>query len=211
MNNLIEKIKEQIPSDILTTEVLDSLLQGTSESRYGLVKRAIANGDLVHIKRGLYTLPRKHQRREINLYELSQWIYGPSYVSFESALAFHNWIPEAVYSVTCATSRNAKSFQTPHGLFVYKRIPYLVLYEGVERLGGPESAFFMATPLKALADYVYVNKKDWKGMEPLVEDLRIEEESLRQVNVRDLDALAEVFTHHRVRRFLKGLKKDINR
>ncbi len=182
MLNIIEEIRENIPQDILTDDILMNLRDGSPNKRYGVVKRAIAKGELVHIKRGLYHLAKKYQRKSLNLFELAQWIYGPSYISFESALSYHGCIPESVYAVISACSRNAKEFHTPAGYFIYKRIPYPMLYLGVERVKSENSTFFMASPLRAVMDYVYVYRKNWRGIDPLIKSLRIEEQAINQWN-----------------------------
>lgn len=201
---------ENIPGAILTDDVLMNLWEGTSTSRYGVIKRAIAKGELVHIRRGLYLLAKKYRHKPLNLFELAQWIYGPSYVSFESALSYHNCIPESVYAVTSACSRNAREFRTPQGVFTYKRIPYPMLYLGVERVQSESGTFFVASPLKAIVDYVYAYKKHWKGIAPLIKSLRIEQDALYQWNYDLFDEFKEVYRNYRVQRFLKGLKKNLN-
>ncbi|MBU1924980.1 MAG: hypothetical protein KKB82_03540, partial [Candidatus Omnitrophica bacterium] len=173
MEKLVEKIIEHVPRDIFTDDIVRNLLPGTANSRYGVIKRAIAKGEIIHIKRGLYALAKKFQRKGINLFELSQLIYGPSYISFESALNYHSWIPEAVYAVTSASAKNAKEFLTPFGVFIYKRIPFPVLFFGVNRVESPQGSFLMASPWKALVDYVYVYKKEWRGIDPIVKSLRV--------------------------------------
>ena len=210
MLNIIEEIRENIPQDILTDDILMNLWGGSPDKRYGVVKRAIAKGELVHIKRGLYHLAKKYQRKSLNLFELAQWVYGPSYISFESALSYHGCIPESVYAVISACSRNAKEFHTPSGQFIYKRIPYPLLYLGVERVKSENSTFFMASPLRAVMDYVYVYRKHWRGIDPLIKSLRIEPDTINQWNYSLLEELEQVYTNYRVQRFLKGLKKDLN-
>ncbi len=210
MLNIIEQIRENIPQDILTDDILVNLLKGSPDKRYGVIKRAIANGKLVHIKRGLYRLAKRYQRKNLNLFELAQWMYGPSYVSFESALSYHGCIPESVYAVINACSRNTKEFHTPYGIFIYKRIPYPLLYLGVERVESENGTFFMASPLKAVVDYVYAYRKCWHGISPLIKSLRIEKQTIEQWNYDLLDEFKEVYTNYRVQGFLKGLKKDLN-
>lgn len=209
MEKLVEKIIENVPQDIFTDDIVMNLFPGSANSRYGVIKRAIAKGEIIHIKRGLYALAKKFQRKGINLFELSQLIYGPSYVSFESALNYHGWIPEAVYTITSASAKNAKEFPTPLGVFVYKRIPFLMLFSGVERIESPQGSFLMANPWKALIDYVYVYKKQWRGIKPVVESLRVEKESLENTDCVFLSQLEEIYKNSRVQKFIKGLKKDL--
>lgn len=205
---LIDQILEKIPTDVFTDNELSSFLNLEGNKRYGLLKRTVAKGDLIHIRRGLYALVKKYRRQEINLYGLAQNVYSPSYISLESALSFHSWIPETIKTVTSVCIKRSKEFETPLGLFVFKCLPHFNM-NFVERIteGTP---FLMATPLKALIDYVYVYKKDWNGIDPLIKSLRIEEEDLKNITATDLLELRESHRNMRINRFLKGLEKDLN-
>jgi predicted transcriptional regulator of viral defense system len=149
-------------------------------------------------------------RCSINFYALSQHIHGPSYISLESALSWHGWIPEAVYTLTNVSSDKSKQFNTPLGIFSYNRIPQKIFYTGVERLADETgNVFLMATPIKALADYVYVHKKDWAGLTPVAESLRIEREEFESVTLNDIESLIDNYTSRRVQEFLKGVRKEL--
>ena len=211
MNKLTERIFEDVPYGYFTGQDTATLFPGSQDKRYGLVKRAIAGGEIIHIRRGLYCLAPKYQKKKINLYALAQNIYGPSYISLESALSRHGWIPEAVYTLTSASSGKSKEFKTPLGAFSYSCVPQKIFYTSVERLADEAgNVFLMASPMKALADYVYVNKKDWFGLKPVTESLRIEPEEFEAITSDDLDILIENYTSLRVQKFLKGLRKDLN-
>jgi len=210
MNKLTEKVFECAPYGDFTSQDVATLFPGSEDRRYGLVKRAIASGEIVHICRGLYCLAPKYQKKSVNLYALAQHVYGPSYVSLESALSWHGWIPEAVYTLTNVSLRKSKEFNTPLGVFSYIHVPQEVFYTGVERLTDEdENIFLMATPIKALADYVYVHKKDWVGLKPVTESLRIESEEFESVTLGDIELLIDNYTSRRVQKFIDGLKKDL--
>ena len=67
------------------------------------ISRDIKNGKLFKIVNGIYeTDPNTPP------YLLASCIYGPSYISFEYALAYYGAIPERVYTVTCATYNKKK-------------------------------------------------------------------------------------------------------
>lgn len=211
MNRLTEKIFEtNIPYGYFTTQEVATLFSDSSNKRYGLVKRAIAAGEIMHIRRGLYCLAPKYQKKKLNLYGLAEHIYGPSYVSLESALSWHSWIPEAVYTITSVSLGKSKEFETPLGFFSYTRIPQKVLYAGVSRLiDEAGNVFFMACPVKALADYVYVHKKDWTSIGQAVKSLRIELEDFGSIESDDICMLIDNYTSRRVKKFLKGIRKDL--
>jgi hypothetical protein len=67
----------------------------------------------------------------------------------------------------------------------------------------------MATAIKALADYVYIHKKDWPGLKPVTESLRVEPEEFESVTADDIELVIANYTNQRVQRFIEGLKKDL--
>ncbi|MBL7189240.1 MAG: hypothetical protein ISS70_23175 [Phycisphaerae bacterium] len=210
MNKLTEKVFERLPYGSFASRDVANLLPGSENSRYGLIKRAIANGEIIHICRGLYCLAPKYQKKSISLYALAQHICGPSYISLESALSWHGWIPEAVYTVTSVSLKKSKEFETPLGLFSFDRVPQNLFYAGVERLtDDEENTFLMAKPAKALADYVYLRERQWTGLEPAVESLRIEREEFQSVTSEDLTILMANYKNRRVQKFIKGLRRDL--
>jgi len=55
MLKIIERIVENVPKDILTDDILMNLWGGSPDRRYGVIKRAIAKGELIHIRQGSIT------------------------------------------------------------------------------------------------------------------------------------------------------------
>jgi len=176
----------------------------------GLLKRALATGEVLRVARGLYCLRADLMAFKLAPHVFAPLIYGPSYLSFESALAYRGWIPEAVYSFASASMGRSREFETPFGIFSYRRVPQVIFFAGVERveLDGC-GAFFVAEPLKALADLVYSNGYNWDSAKPLVESLRVEWENLRELKGEDFEEIAECYRSVRVRKFLVGLRKDL--
>ena len=175
-----------------------------------LLKRAVARCEVWRVDRGLYCLANRYTQGSINPLELAQRIHGPSYVSLETALSHHGWIPEAVHAITSVALGRARSFDTPVGLFSFTRVPQRRFLSGVRRVskeGG--SAFFLATPLKALADHVYAQRCDWHSAAPVVESLRVEDESLAELTGELFDEVMSAYKPGRVSRFLVGLRKDL--
>ncbi|MEI6790261.1 MAG: hypothetical protein WCK42_03670 [Myxococcaceae bacterium] len=209
MSHLIDQILENTTKDYFSDTELHAWLLGSNDSRHGLVKRAIAHEDLIQIRKGLYALNKRYQRRGLNYYELAQHIYGPSYVSFESALSYHGLIPEAVYTMTSATYKRSCSFKTPLGLFTYTPIPKAIFLAAVQRIQVEREIFLMASPVKALADLIYEKRLDWRGLEPVIGSLRIDEADLEQFNKIEIFNLSTEYPSLRVRKFLIGLLKDL--
>ncbi len=210
MNRLTKRIIENLPNPVFSVHDLAVLEPTSGNIRHALVKRAVADGDLIIIRRGLYALSPVYRKVDINMFSVAQLVYGPSYISLESALSLQGWIPEGVRDIVSVTCRFSKDFDTPVGHFSYLRVPQKTLYAGVRRItnnGG--MSWMIASPLKALADYVSCRRLDWTSVDPLIKSLRIEEEQLAELVQADFDELEGNYTSVRVRRFLDGIKKEV--
>jgi predicted transcriptional regulator of viral defense system len=170
----------------------------------------VASREVWRLRRGLYGLASRFAQGSVDSLELAQRLHGPSYVSLETALSQHGWIPEAVQTITSATPNRSRSFHTPVGLYTFTRVPQRRFLAGVRRTS-PQGAgaFFLATPLKALADYVYAQRCDWRSAAPVLESLRVEEESLAELTGELFDEVMSAYAPGRVSRFLAGLRKDL--
>lgn len=211
MKKDIEKLLRQHPQPYLTDLELATYLGGTPDSRYGKVKRLLSRKVLLHIRRGLYFIVNKD---ELHPFVLAQRIYGPSYISLESALSYHQLIPEAVYTHTSVTSRRSKQFETPLGIFSYQHLPLKPLFIEVELVKKNGHTFFIAKPWKAILDYVYCHKKEWNSLGSMLADLRMNVKDLAVLSKQDIELFDEYYHHSRINRFLKavnkGLKKGIH-
>jgi hypothetical protein len=222
MQRLTETALEKSDTGNFTLMEVARWAGGSSDRQFALLKRALKSGEVMRIHQGLYCLASKYLRRKPDPLVLAQRIHGPSYISLEMALSYHGWIPEAVYAVTSASMDRSREFETPFGHFSFTRIPQKVFYTEVARIekeGGGKNeqgfhaveSFLMASPLKALADYVYAHKLDWVSVGPVIESLRVDESSLAGIKVETFERLLTNYSSARVRRFLEGLRKDLNR
>ncbi len=208
MNTLTRTIFETIEFPVFSVADIMNI-ESDANARYGLIKRAMKAGDIIQIRRVLYTLAPSLRKKNINLFGLSNLMYYPSYVSLLSALSNHGWIPERVHTVTCATSKNSSKFDTPLGGFTFNRIPQRMFFCATEVTGGGHVTWLQARPLKALADYVYVHRLTWNTVEPLLESLRIETDDLESLTAEDFDDLqGNYHTAPHVEDFLAGLRRD---
>jgi hypothetical protein len=209
MNRLTQTLFKTLEHSVFSIADIINI-EPNANSRYGLLKRAMKDGDIVQIRRGFYTLAPILRKKKINLFGVSNRIYYPSYVSLLSALGNHGWIPERAVSITCATSKNSTKFATALGNFTYSRIPQTLFFCDVEVRSDGTDTWLQARPLKALADYVYVNKLSWIGINPLFESLRIEEESLSHLSAEDFNSIqGNYHTADNVEAFLESLRKDL--
>ncbi len=137
---------------------MKDVLRETVDKR-GKIARMIASGELIQLRRGLYAT-----RRGLNPLALAGPIYGPSYISFESALSWHGLIPEAVYEITSATLRRPREIENSIGRFRYRRIPEPAYPIGVDWIRDAEVPFLLACPTKAICDRI--------ALEPRMRSLR---------------------------------------
>ncbi|TGN20803.1 type IV toxin-antitoxin system AbiEi family antitoxin domain-containing protein [Leptospira idonii] len=149
------------------------------------LSKMIRAKEVLHVKRGIFLDPEDHT---YSLYSLASVIYGPSYISFESALTHYGMIPERVYSITSATynKNKNKTFHTPIGDFYYYYLPKEVYPFGILRKEESGQGYLIATPEKALLDLIY-KTNDLNHPEELssflLEDKRIPEEKLFGLDV----------------------------
>lgn len=212
MNLLVEKVLSTYANGVFTFGDVVNLFPDSSRNAiYAQVQRALKSGEVVQVRRGLYHLSRTVSRQLVSVEVLSNLIYGPSYVSFESALSYHGWIPEAVRNCMCVTSLRPRRFETVHGLFSYVLIKQTPLMAGVLNVDSGVGSFFVATPLKALADMVASRGLDWTDSRPLVESLRIEPDDVEGLGSEDFDMLDGVYYSRRARKFLAGLRKELGK
>ncbi len=212
MRLLTEIAMEKSGAGVFTRPEVACWLGGSQDRQFSLLKRTLKSGEVVHVHRGLYCLAPRYLRNKVDPLVLAQRIYGPSYISLETALSYHGWIPEAVYSITSVSMERSCEFGTPLGQFSFTRVPQKTFYADVSRVENASGgSFLLASPLKALADYVYVHKCDWNSARPVMESLRVDEALLASIDGDALDQLASNYSSLRVRRFLEGLRKELKR
>jgi len=211
MRRLTEIAMEKAASGVFTRPEVACWTGGSPQRQFSLLKRAVGSGEVVRVHRGLYCLATKYLRQKLDPLVLAQRIYGPSYIGLETALSYHGWIPEAVHAITSVSLDRSREYDTPLGYFSFTRVPQKIFYAEVERVeDGDGGSFLLASPLKALADYVYVHKCGWDAARPVVGSLRVDESLLAGIETDGLDRLLVNYSSQRLQRFLRGLRKDLD-
>lgn len=120
-------------------------------------KRANAlevQGDLLRLKRGLYVTSPEVTGVPLSTELIANAIYGPSYVSMQTALRYWGLIPEAVYMVQSMTIKASRTFDNALGRFSYHQIGWKAFAVGITQQQSHGNTFLIATPEKALCDLV---------------------------------------------------------
>ena len=197
----------------LSASQVDRLLGGSDARRYGQVNRALKAGELIKPRRGLYVLSPVYRKHPLHQFVLAQQMLPGSYISAESALGFHGWIPESVHTVLSMTHRG-KSVTYDHaqlGRFEFRRMTTHTGYflQSVARHELQQQAALIAEPLRALLDLVYLRKFKWQGLGFLTSGMRIDEQQLRTVTGSDIARLKDVYKGKREQAFLTGLQRSL--
>lgn len=208
MSTLLEMKLRHYPSLYVTDDQIAHLLKGTADSNQARIRRAIQQGLLVRLKRGLYYLNERLAPEYPNPFEIAQLIYGPSYISLESALSYHQLIPEAVRVVTSVTIKRNNTFESPLGLFVYHKLPLNNFFMGVNYVQEGNHIFLLASPWKAILDYIFCYKKKWRGLDPIENSLRINLEDLPKISSVELAQFKNFYQRENINYFIKHLPTE---
>ena len=217
MQTLTERVfRFSPPGGLFDETVVRDLLDDRSEAaRRVLVHRAVAAGEIIRLKPGLFLLAPDYRKTDPHPFVIAAMLHSPSHVSLESALAHHGLIPEAVYQVGSVTSMRGRAFETAAGVFSFVRVPAENPRAGVRALKiSGRSWVFVAGPLRAIGDLVYTRKRvSWErdGLPFLTESLRIEREDLENMSYDGLDEICGSLRDRRTVDYLRKLAREFGR
>lgn len=160
------------------------------------VHRWLKEGRLIALKRGLY-IWRDPRQPQPELFSIANTLYGPSYVSCESALYYYGVIPEQVYSVVSVTFKAPRVFRNEVGVFEFVKIPKSVYPLGTRLIELREGQLAqIATPEKALLDKVITTpallfRSVKAASEFLLENMRMDEDQLKDFDTKQLNLWTE--------------------
>lgn len=144
-------------------------------------------GEIIRLKRGLYVVSPDISGKPVSTELIANRLYGPSYISMQTALRYYGLIPEAVYVTQSLTVKHSRDFENDFGRFQYISCHPDYFSIGLAQISEDGYNFVMASPEKALCD-VIVNtsglnlryKKELQGW--LEEDIRLDMEPFSQMN-----------------------------
>lgn len=151
MRDLQNKGLEGLGSVPFPSSALDGELSRYS-ARNAKMASLVAEGTLLRLKQGLFCLSEKAAGVKPEPLLAANALYGPSYVSFETALAMYGLIPERVDETMSACAKRGKRYETPIGAFSYRTVPAEWFPIGVRTVRIDGGSFLAAVPEKALGD-----------------------------------------------------------
>lgn len=177
----------------------DLALLGAFSKRRNLentVKKLIDGRVLVPLERGKYYVSIKAP----TVLEIAQFIYSPSYISFETALNYHGVLAQFPIEITCVTTKKGLQKTISQKVYSYIHIKK-ELFEGFEKVGEA----LIALPEKALVDQVYLSLKGLKSINNLDE---YNFEKIDKAKVGEFIQLLPVDYQAKAKKILKGHYAD---
>lgn len=135
---------------IFTPLEFSRIFQASSHTIKYFLETQVKAGLLMRLKQGLYALKTNPPDER----EVANRLYQPSYISFSYALAYYGILYEMPYTITSATVKSTRIFDSPTVPFAYFKIKQEAFAGYILKQDGNRS-FLIAEPEKALVDYVY--------------------------------------------------------
>lgn len=108
-------------------------------------------GAFKRVKRGAYCLASEPPTK----FEVANYLYQPSYLSFETAMSYYSLIPETVYTIISATTKLQKTYQFEEQAYQYIQIKKNFFF-GYSPIKIRDKTVLIADKEKALLDYLYL-------------------------------------------------------
>lgn len=139
---------------LFSLKTLQELLEiENTSSLFKVIERLVKSGVLAKVERNKYVLGNYSESE----FSLANFIYEPSYVSFETALSFYGILSQFPYEITSATLKQTRSKQFNNKQYTYYKIKK-GLFWGYIR----QDHYLIAEKEKALADQMYLASKGIK-------------------------------------------------
>ncbi|MBU1200826.1 hypothetical protein KJ953_04870 [Patescibacteria group bacterium] len=135
---------------IFTTDDLKAMFNTTQRATQAFLSYNVKKGVFVRLKAGIYALKDNSPSE----FSIANHLYSPSYISLDSALSYYQLIPETIYAISSVTTKATREFKVGNLLFDYRRIKKSAYTGYVPKVIAQET-IFIATPEKAVADFLY--------------------------------------------------------
>ncbi|MDD5911812.1 MAG: hypothetical protein PUC61_06750 [Bacteroidales bacterium] len=174
-------------------------------------RRLESDGKIIRLKKGMYVVSPEETGKALNRNLIANHIYGPSYVSLQTALRHYGLIPERVHLIQSLTTKHSRSFETPVGNFDYKCCSKEYFPIGVRLENDNDITYLIATPEKAICDLINYSKgANLRFMKDvaqyLEEDIRFDMDTLSEF---DMDILKNCAIYSRKSQNINTLIKYI--
>lgn len=197
----------------ITKQIILDLLKDYDRP-YDKINELTKKGQLQLVKRGVYVPGNKSKIKGPTVLLLANHIWGPSYISLETALSYWGLIPEKVVETTSITTAKSKIYKTLFGRFSYRNMSLPYYSFGIRRVElTKRQAVLIASPEKALCDKIIVTpgillRSTMQTLEFLVDDLRIEKDMLINLDKEEINKwIADAPKKNSLQMLVKTLKE----
>ena len=163
-----------------TVADLEKVLTLPHKSLLVTLTRLVKAGVLIRIRRNLYTVFTS----SCDVEKISNELYYPSYVSFETALSHYGILSQIPYTTTLVTLRPSRKIEISGNEVEYSNLKK-DLFFGYKN----ENGRYMAEPEKALLDELYMMSRGHKN-------INIEELDLRDIKIDKFVEYAKRFQEY---------------
>lgn len=204
-------LQKKLQTDYIRDVELGVMLHSKSENALYLVAARLQKMHaLMRLKNGFYVLGGALQQHPLNLLLVANHLYGPSYVSLETALSWHQLIPESTPTILSCHPKRTRQFQTSVGLFRYRKIPESAFFVGVTSVESLGKHMLIASPEKALLDKLYLDGASLSSpLHYLEESLRIEKELLTSLNWEAIAFYHSLYKNTEFSRRVQELRRKV--
>lgn len=191
----IEALQEYAEEPITRQIMLDLLKKYKRPN--DKISELVKKGELIAVKNGLYVAGENTRVQRPESFLIANHLWGPSYVSLETALSFWGFIPERVFETTSVTIKPNNLYRTAVGRFRYHNAPSPYYSFGIKSVSlTPKQVALVASPEKAICDKIVMTpgvslRSSMQTTDFLLEDLRIDEESLSKLNLSEISSWIE--------------------
>lgn len=123
------------------------------------LSRWVRAGKVLQLRRGLYALAPAWRKVEPHPFHVANALRRGSYVSLQSALAYHGAIPEHVPTVTSVGPGRPEMVRNALGAFAFNHVASGMSFGYTRTEVALRQFAFVASPEKALLDLVYLTPR----------------------------------------------------
>lgn len=149
------------------------------------LSRWVKEGKIISLRRGLYTLSNHLRQKPLSSARIANVLREPSYLSSVWALAHHKAIMESVFVFTSVTTWPKRNYENSFGRYGYQQIKEELFFGYAREHDGA----LVASPEKALLDYLYLNRRTC-SWEEIQAELRLKPDVL---NTKTLIKMAAAY------------------
>lgn len=192
-NQILDILRNSLPPEFTLSDAAQ-LLSPEFKAPEKYLESLVLKHKLIRLKRGLYVLAQDYEPLAA-----AGAIASPSYVSFETALAFYGLIPERSHSILSVIDGRALEHRVGDLLFLYRSQRRDLFAKGMSSVTLNHRNVLISSPEKALLDTLAEKRLKTAGLLPIdvfrfvCESLRIESDAVVKMSVAKLKAMAKLY------------------